>query len=127
MDTIDEMLAEKIRQEEAIAAKQAREPKREGMQIYKIEEAEEEKPNLAYLTGATENDPVNHPDHYNQIPGIECIDVTQHFTFCLGNVVKYVWRAEFAGNRLEDLLKARWYLEKEIDHALKSRRDALGP
>lgn len=63
-----------------------------------------------------ENNTVNHPSHYNQIPGIECIDVVKHFDFVLGNVIKYVWRAGLkqSTNKLEDLEKAKWYLDYAI-------------
>jgi len=57
---------------------------------------------------------VNHPDHYTSHPsGIECIQITEHMPFLLGNVFKYVWRADMK-NGLEDLKKAKWYLEREI-------------
>lgn len=60
-------------------------------------------------------DPVNHPDHYVSHPsGVECIAVTEHMNFCLGNAVKYIWRASLKGNQVEDLRKAAWYLEREI-------------
>ena len=40
------------------------------------------------------NDTVNHPKHYTSHPsGIECIQVTQHYDFCIGNAIKYLWRA----------------------------------
>jgi hypothetical protein len=59
------------------------------------------------------------PDHYQRHPsGVECIDVAEHFSFCLGNVIKYVWRADMK-NGLEDLLKAKWYLEREIERRTK--------
>ncbi len=59
-------------------------------------------------------DPVN-PPHYRAHPsGIECIQVTRHFSFNLGNVIKYLWRAPLKGAQLEDLKKARWYLNDEI-------------
>jgi hypothetical protein len=62
----------------------------------------------------TTYDPVSKPAHYNQHPsGIETIQVTEHMGFCLGNVIKYVWRADLK-NGLEDLKKARWYLDREI-------------
>ena len=62
------------------------------------------------------DDPVNHPAHYTKHPsGIECIQVTRWFNFNLGNVIKYVWRAGNKGNALEDLKKARWYLDDEIN------------
>ena len=60
---------------------------------------------------------VNHPRHYNEHPaGIECIDVVEHFTFNLGNAVKYIWRAGLkpGTGELLDLEKARWYVEREI-------------
>lgn len=61
------------------------------------------------------NDNVNNPRHYTSHPsGIECIQVTEHMSFCLGNVVKYIWRADEKGASLEDLKKARWYLDREI-------------
>lgn len=59
-------------------------------------------------------DPVEHPPHYKQVPGIECIQVTQHFNFNRGNVIKYVWRAGEKGNEIQDLQKARQYLDFEI-------------
>lgn len=59
---------------------------------------------------------VNHPPHYNTHPsGIECITVTEHFNFCKGNAMKYIWRAGEKGNEIEDLQKAIWYLEREIE------------
>lgn len=61
-----------------------------------------------------DHDPVNHPKHYVSHPsGIECIQVTEHMSFCLGNAVKYVWRADHK-NALEDIKKARWYVERAI-------------
>jgi hypothetical protein len=60
-------------------------------------------------------DLVNHPPHYTA-GGIEVIDFIEAWNlgFCLGNVVKYLCRADHKGNRLEDLRKARWYLDREI-------------
>ena len=60
-------------------------------------------------------DHVRHPGHYVAHPsGVECITVAQHFNFNRGNVIKYVWRADDKGNPLEDLRKARQYLDFEI-------------
>lgn len=60
-------------------------------------------------------DPVNAPPHYRKHPsGVECITVTEHFNFNRGNAIKYVWRAGEKGSELEDLKKARWYLDREI-------------
>lgn len=56
------------------------------------------------------------PDHYRSHPsGIEAIQVTEHLNFCLGNAVKYIWRAGLKGDAIEDLEKARWYLSREIE------------
>ena len=61
------------------------------------------------------NDPINNPRHYTAHPsGIECIQITEHMGFCLGNAIKYIFRADHKGNAIEDLKKARWYIEREI-------------
>lgn len=61
-------------------------------------------------------DQVNHPRHYTIHPsGIETIELTEHMNFCLGNVIKYVMRAPYKGKQLEDLKKASWYLNREIN------------
>lgn len=66
------------------------------------------------------NDPVNKPAHYTTHPsGVECIQVTEHMGFCLGNVVKYLWRADQKGAPIEDLKKAAWYLAREIQRREK--------
>jgi hypothetical protein len=58
---------------------------------------------------------VNHPKHYTSHPsGVECIAITEHMNFCIGNAVKYLWRAGLKENQLEDLKKARWYIDREI-------------
>lgn len=62
------------------------------------------------------HDAVNHPGHYTGHPsGVECIQVTEHMNFCVGNAMKYLWRAGLKGDAIEDLEKARWYIEREID------------
>lgn len=61
------------------------------------------------------SDPVNYPAHYLGHPsGIECIQITEHMGFCLGNAVKYIWRADLKNDAIEDLEKAVWYLQREI-------------
>lgn len=57
---------------------------------------------------------IDHPYHYNQ--GIEPIEVIESWdlNFALGNVIKYTLRAPYKNNMLEDLKKARWYLDREI-------------
>lgn len=73
----------------------------------------------------TKEDKVNHPSHYTwlkKLCGIEVIDITRHMCFNLGNVVKYVLRAGHKSEEgysnsekeIEDLQKAKWYLEDEI-------------
>ena len=60
------------------------------------------------------SDPVNHPKHYCSHPsGIECIQITRHMNFCLGNAIKYIWRADEKGKAIEDLDKAIFYLQEE--------------
>lgn len=54
------------------------------------------------------------PEHYFK-GKLECIEITRHFDFCLGNVIKYIFRHEAKGG-LEDLKKAQWYLNCEIKH-----------
>jgi len=60
-------------------------------------------------------DAVNHPAHYNANPsGVECIQIVEHMSFCIGNAIKYLWRADEKGHPIEDLRKAIWYIEREI-------------
>jgi hypothetical protein len=66
------------------------------------------------VAAAIADDPVEHPAHYTAHPsGVECIQITEHMNFNLGNVIKYVWRSEEKGG-VEDLRKAAWYLQREI-------------
>jgi hypothetical protein len=67
------------------------------------------------------NDAVNHPKHYTSHParcacgeGIECIQVTEHMGFNLGNAIKYIWRADLKASAIEDMKKAIWYINREI-------------
>ena len=68
-------------------------------------------------------DKVNSPSHYTVHPsGIECIDITEHYDFCIGNAIKYLWRAGLkkeAGvsdkeKEIEDLKKAAYYIDRKI-------------
>lgn len=68
-------------------------------------------------------DQVNHPEHYTSHPsGVECIAITEHHDFCVGNAIKYLWRAGLkidngiseAEKQVEDLRKAVWYINREI-------------
>ncbi|AXN53539.1 nucleotide kinase [Gordonia phage Ronaldo] len=70
-----------------------------------------------------DSDPVEHPNHYTGLPipcvhcghNIECIDVAKHFNFSRGSALKYIWRADLKSNTIEDLRKAKQYLEFEIE------------
>jgi hypothetical protein len=58
---------------------------------------------------------VNHPKHYTSHPsGIECIQITEHMGFNLGNAIKYIWRSDLKGKSTEDLEKAIWYIQREL-------------
>jgi hypothetical protein len=60
-------------------------------------------------------DVVNHPQHYTNHPsGIECIQITEHMGFNLGNALKYIWRCDLKKDAIEDLEKAKWYIEREL-------------
>jgi hypothetical protein len=60
------------------------------------------------------SDAIN-PTHYrSSTSGMECIDFTEHMNFCRGNAVKYLWRCGLKGDPIEDLKKARWYIDREI-------------
>lgn len=66
---------------------------------------------------AKDKDSIN-PSHYKSHPsGIECIQITEHMGFNLGNCIKYVWRADLKHDDggIEDLKKALWYLNRELD------------
>lgn len=68
------------------------------------------------------DDAVEHPPHYTSHPsGVECITVTEHMSFNLGNAVKYIWRAGSKGDAIEDLRKAAWYVQREIDRLTSNR------
>lgn len=63
-----------------------------------------------------DNDIVNHPSHYTSHPsGVECIDVTEHMNFNIGNAIKYLWRVDFKNDPIENLKKAEWYVRREIE------------
>lgn len=68
-------------------------------------------------------DNVNHPEHYTKHPsGIECIEITRHYCFSIGNAIKYLWRAGLKRDasltdkqkEIEDLKKAVWYIQDRI-------------
>jgi hypothetical protein len=69
------------------------------------------------------NDNVNHPSHYvNHPSGIECYEIAKYYDFPIGNAIKYLWRAglkqdvdkSLLEKEIEDLKKAKWYIESKI-------------
>ncbi len=79
-----------------------------------------------YLSETPDSNPkpdmVNHPPHYTSSAAkcecgkpIECIQIDEHMGFCLGSALKYIWRADLKGKAIEDLKKAVWYINREID------------
>lgn len=71
------------------------------------------------MYGNIEHDAVNHPSHYTR-GKIEVIDFIedQQLPYHLGNVIKYIARAGYKGDKLEDLKKARWYLDRYINEVM---------
>lgn len=73
------------------------------------------------------SDPVNHPRHYNSHPsGVEAITITEHYNFNIGNTLKYCWRSGLKDGQsdVQDLKKARWYLDREIQRLEKEAMEA---
>lgn len=63
---------------------------------------------------APAEDAIN-PSHYRRHPsGIECIEITRHLNFNVGNAIKYLWRHMDKGDPVENLKKAQWYIDDEI-------------
>jgi hypothetical protein len=80
----------------------------------------------------SEDDNVNHPKHYTSHPsGVECADIAEHHDFCVGNAIKYLWRAGLKQDadktalekEIEDLKKAKWYIDRKISRLLKLKED----
>lgn len=82
----------------------------EGLEDLAVERQEE-------LGDLARQDTVYSPPHYTSHPsGVECIEVTEHMTFNLGNAIKYLWRCGLkqSADPEEDLRKARWYINREM-------------
>lgn len=64
------------------------------------------------------------PSHYKEHPsGVECIQIAEHLNFCLGNAIKYIWRAGLkTPDPIKDLKKAAWYIEREIERINKCQK-----
>lgn len=73
------------------------------------------------------HDPVNHPQHYRNHPsGIECIQITRHMSFNIGNAIKYLWRADYKDAPIQDLEKAIWYIKDEIEKRHRAEIQSVG-
>jgi hypothetical protein len=96
-----------------IKAKRERKPENINTMIAEARDARKE---MAIEMIEPKSDPVNHPAHY-KAGGIETIDFIEAkgLNYRLGNVVKYITRADHKGNRKQDLEKAMWYLKREIE------------
>lgn len=71
-------------------------------------------------------DMVNHPNHYTRHPSkVECICITRHHNFNIGNAIKYLWRCGIkkGHSELEDLRKAKWYIDDELCRMQGIERD----
>lgn len=92
---------------------------RSGARIIRPEEIHGPWPaTISANTDSADPDPVNHPSHYTSDPsGIECIEITRHRNFNIGNAIKYLWRAGIKDDtkQIEDLKKAIWYITDEIN------------
>lgn len=80
------------------------------------------------------SDVVEHPSHYTSHPsGIECIEITRHHNFPVGNAIKYLWRAglkqeegkDQVDKQIEDLRKAKQYIDFEIESLERQRGDKI--
>lgn len=71
----------------------------------------------------TSKETINHPNHYN-VGGIEAIDFIESWdlNFSLGNAIKYIARAPYKNDEIEDLKKARWYIDREIQRLEKNTK-----
>ena len=76
-----------------------------------------------------EEESVNHPKHYTSHPsGVECITITEHYNFCIGNAIKYLWRAGLKSDaslqdtekEIQDLEKSIWYIKRHIENLRKN-------
>jgi len=99
---VEDVIEEKVTQEGEMLSKL----------IYDVSQR---KARIRMMQGGEEKETVNHPPHY-KVGGIETIDFIEAkgLDYCLGNVVKYITRADHKGNKKEDLLKAQWYLTRAI-------------
>src|SRR6202521_6205936 len=103
--------------------------------LFQVSHLEIVEPKLASIEDCLHN-LIDHPRHYTSHPsGVECITIIEHFTHNVGAAIKYLWRAglkypsntmtyaEIQEARLEDLRKAKWYINREIQRRLTEREN----
>ena len=81
----------------------------------------------AFIESNVEQDNVNQPIHYCSHPsGIECIEITRHHDFAIGNAIKYLWRAGLkdSSNEIQDLEKSVWYIQDKINQLKKQNENS---
>lgn len=70
-------------------------------------------------------DTVSHPSHYNMHPsGVECIEIVRHMTYNEGSATAYIWRSGHKGNKIEDLKKAIWHLQDEVELLMRNNSES---
>ena len=92
------------------------------------ESAADNTPRITMVDGVVDivNNAVDHPKHYLSHPsGIKCIEIVRHENFNIGNAMKYIWRRNDKGNPEQDLKKAMWYLQDEINRLQKQQKEKL--
>lgn len=94
-------------------------PKKKEEVVKTEEEQTIEEPEVKVVELPKKEDVINHPSHYTR-GKIEVIDFIedQQLPYHLGNVIKYIARAGYKGDKLEDLQKARWYLDRYINEVM---------
>ena len=88
-----------------------------------VDEVRKRAEGMGWRPAVETTDVISRPAHYTSSPAkcagcarpIECIDITAHQNFCRGNSIKYIWRAGLKGDALDDLRKAAYYINKEIE------------
>lgn len=97
-------------------------PKKKEVAVEPVEQTiiEKVEPEVKTVELPKKEDVINHPSHYTR-GKIEVIDFIedQQLPYHLGNVIKYVARAGYKGDKLEDLKKARWYLDRYIKEVMR--------
>ena len=90
-------------------------PLRGGLLLFFLEKRMTDAKDALRTAESRAADAVEHPKHYVSHPsGVECISITEHMGFCLGNAVQAIWAADFNPKDATHLKEAIWYIEREI-------------